>query len=95
MVNGDGTASEGRSPSQGRSPVAAQAPHPMNSSRLVLELLSLGQAADGQDGWDAAIHRSAMRRLMLALQYRDPAIVQHSRRVAVRGTGPVAGMGNR
>lgn len=60
----------------------APAPHPMNSSRLVLELLSLGQPASDADGWDTVIGRKAMRSLMLALQYREPAIVQHARRVA-------------
>lgn len=65
-----------------RTGTPAPAPHPMNSSRLVLELLSLGQPEAAADGWDTVIGRQAMRSLMLALQYRDPAIVQHSRRVA-------------
>lgn len=76
MPGGDGTAS------QSRNTVPIPAPHPMNSSRLVLDLLSLGQTNQDKDGWDSVIHRSAMRRLMLALQYREPAIVQHARRVA-------------
>ena len=76
MATGDDTARQ-----RGAS-VPSQAPHPMNSSRLVLELLALGQPGDDKDAWGTVIHRSAMRSLMLALQYREPAIVQHSRRVA-------------
>lgn len=60
--------------------------HPLNSSRLLLELVSLAQAqSDETNGWDALIHRPALRSLMLTLQYRDSAIVNHSRRVATLG----------
>lgn len=76
MSTEDGTTS------QIRPPVPAVAPHPMNSSRLVLDLLSLGQQERDGAGWDAVIGRQAMRSLMLALQYREPRVVQHSRRVA-------------
>jgi len=60
--------------------------HPLNSSRLLLELVSLAQIqSDEANGWDALIHRPALRSLMLTLQYRDSAIVNHSRRVATLG----------
>lgn len=60
--------------------------HPLNSSRLLLELVSLAQPqADSGNGWDAIIQRNALRTLMMTLQYRDPTIVNHSRRVATLG----------
>ncbi len=62
------------------------ASHPLNSARLLLDLVSLAQSTpDNATGWDALIQRSALRSLMLTLQYRDPAIVNHSRRVATLG----------
>ncbi|MDA0283522.1 MAG: diguanylate cyclase [Planctomycetota bacterium] len=71
-----------------------QATHPMNSSRLLLELMQLGGAdANKSQGWDAVILRSAMRSLMLALQYRDPGIVHHSRRVAALSVGVAEQLG--
>lgn len=62
-----------------------QSSHPLNSSRLILELLSLAEPNASTSGWDALIQRSALRSLMLTLQYRDPLIVNHSRRVATLG----------
>ncbi len=62
-----------------------QASHPLNSSRLFLDLISLAKPAESAGSWDDFIHRSALRRLMLALQYRSPTIVNHSRRVATLG----------
>ncbi len=60
--------------------------HPLNSTRLLLELVSLSQQQpESGNGWDAIIQRNALRTLMLTLQYRDPAIVNHSRRVATLG----------
>ena len=61
--------------------------HPMNSSRLLLELISMPQRNPEGTGWDSVIHRSTMRSLMLGLQYRDPAIVAHGRRVAALAVG--------
>lgn len=63
-------------------PAAPAATHPMNSSRLLWQLLSLESPDKSGQGWDAIIHRSVMRQLMLALQYRDPQLVRHSRQVA-------------
>lgn len=54
----------------------------MNSSRLLYQLISLESPAESAQGWDRIIHRSVMRQLMLAMQYRDPALVRHSRQVA-------------
>ena len=65
----------------------AQSTHPMNSSRLLLHLVGMSQRADEAEGWDSIIPRAAMRGLMLALQYREPSVVQHSRRVAAVSVG--------
>jgi len=70
-----------------------QATHPMNSSRLLLELMQLGGEDDKSNGWDSVILRSAMRSLMLALQYRDPGIVHHARRVAALSVGVAEQLG--
>jgi diguanylate cyclase (GGDEF)-like protein len=56
--------------------------HPMNSARLLFQLISLEPPDESAEGWDSIIHRTVMRRLMLALQYRDPDLVRHSRQVA-------------
>lgn len=77
-----------------RGPVyPVQATHPMNSSRLLLELMQLGGDRVQNGGFDAVILRSAMRSLMLALQYRDPGIVHHSRRVAALSVGVAGQLG--
>lgn len=77
-----------------RGPVyPVQATHPMNSSRLLLELMQLGGNREQTSGIDAVIRRSAMRSLMLALQYRDPAIVHHARRVAALSVGVAEQLG--
>jgi diguanylate cyclase (GGDEF)-like protein/PAS domain S-box-containing protein len=64
-----------------------QATHPMNSSRLLLELMQLGGDRTNTGSFDSVILRSAMRSLMLSLQYRDPSIVHHARRVAALSVG--------
>ena len=77
-----------------RGPVyPVQATHPMNSSRLLLELMQLGGDRSKTDSFDPVILRSAMRSLMLALQYRDPGIVHHSRRVAAISVGVAEQLG--
>jgi diguanylate cyclase (GGDEF)-like protein/PAS domain S-box-containing protein len=70
-----------------------QAAHPMNSSRLLLELMQLGSDRVRAGGFDSVILRSAMRSLMLSLQYRDPGIVHHSRRVAALSVGVAEQLG--
>ncbi len=65
-------------------PNSAQS-HPMNSSRLLLDLISLAKENHETTGWNALIERGALRSLMLALQYRDANIVNHCRRVASLG----------
>jgi len=80
--------------SRSRPPVyPAQATHPMNSSRLLLELMQLGTRQADTGSWDSVIRRSAMRSLMLALQYRDPSIVDHARRVAALAVGVATQLG--
>jgi diguanylate cyclase (GGDEF)-like protein len=65
----------------------AQSTHPMNSSRLLMQLLEMSQRSNEAEGWDSIIPRGAMRSLMLALQYREPTVVLHSRRVAALSVG--------
>ncbi len=55
-------------PEQARPLRRAQSTHPMNSSRLLLDLLALAKNGDSGDGWDSVIQRPAMRSLMLDLQ---------------------------
>ena len=69
------------------------ASHPMNSARLLFQLVSLESPAESDQGWDSIIHRAVMRRLMLALQYRDPALVRHSRQVAGLAVGVAEQLG--
>ena len=77
-----------------RKPVyPVQATHPMNSSRLLLELMQLGGNPGKAGSFDTVILRSAMRSLMLALQYRDPGIVLHARRVAALSVGVAEQLG--
>jgi len=65
----------------------------MNSARLLFQLVSLESPAESDQGWDSIIHRKVMRRLMLALQYRDPALVRHSRQVAGLAVGVAEQLG--
>ncbi|NQV27061.1 MAG: diguanylate cyclase [Rhodopirellula sp.] len=77
-----------------RGPVyPVQATHPMNSTRLLLELMQLGGGKERSQGFDSVILRSAMRSLMLSLQYRDPGIVHHARRVAALSVGVAEQLG--
>ncbi len=77
-----------------RGPVyPVQATHPMNSSRLLLELMQLGGDRVPTGGFDTVILRTAMRSLMLSLQYRDPGIVHHARRVAALSVGVAEQLG--
>ena len=80
-------------PEQARPLRRAQSTHPMNSSRLLIDLLALARSGDSGEGWDSVIQRPAMRSLMLALQYREPSIVQHSRRVAGLAVGVAQQLG--
>lgn len=59
----------------------------MNSSRLLLQLVGMSHRSNEAEGWDSIIPRAAMRSLMLALQHREPTVVQHSRRVAAVSVG--------
>ncbi|MFP6765216.1 MAG: diguanylate cyclase, partial [Planctomycetaceae bacterium] len=65
----------------------------MNSSRLMQQLLSLKSPAETAQGWDSIIHREVMKQLMLALQYRDPTLVRHSRQVASLAVGVAEQLG--
>jgi diguanylate cyclase (GGDEF)-like protein len=72
---------------------SAAAAHPMNSARLLFQLVSLESPAESDQGWDSIIHRTVMRRLMLTLQYRDPDLVRHSRQVAGLAVGVAEQLG--
>ncbi|MHC4878829.1 MAG: bifunctional diguanylate cyclase/phosphohydrolase [Planctomycetota bacterium] len=76
-----------------KSTARVQTTHPMNSSRLLLDLLALAGNGEESEGWDSVIRRPAMRSLMMALQYREPSIVQHSRRVAGLAVGVAQQLG--
>ena len=64
----------------------------LDSSRLLLQLLQLGQSATAEAppedlALDGVITSRTLRVLLTALQQRDPSTVQHSRRVAQLAVG--------
>jgi diguanylate cyclase (GGDEF)-like protein len=71
-------------------PTAGSA-HPMDSSRVLMALLSLSR--DGQsisleeDDLDGIVAPQVLRRILSALQFRDEATLSHARRVACMATG--------
>jgi diguanylate cyclase (GGDEF)-like protein/putative nucleotidyltransferase with HDIG domain len=71
-------------------PVAhSRAPHPMDSSRLLLALTSLVRegVAELGAGPQEGVPIGVLRRLLAALHYRDPQTLHHSRRVALITVG--------
>lgn len=67
---------------------------PMDSSRLLLGLMTLFRRAEASchniatpDGMGSVISRTVLRSLMSALHFRDVATVCHSRRVALLSVG--------
>ncbi len=65
------------------------APHPMDSSRLLLALASLVRegAAERGAATEEGVPLGVLRRLLAALHYRDPFTLHHSRRVALIAVG--------
>eukprot|EP00913_Durusdinium_trenchii_P028279 g26507.t1 len=68
--------------------------HPMDSSRMLLGLMSLSQkirqgdnAASAEQSLYGVIARDTLRMLLSALRFRDGAVVGHSRRVATLAVG--------
>ena len=66
--------------------------HPMDSSRLLLKLLHLTQASAIEDQahtdfMSGVISPETLRYLLTMLNLRDPATMQHSRRVALLASG--------
>ena len=65
------------------------APHPMDSSRLLLALTTLVRegAAERGSAAEEGVPLGVLRRLLAALHYRDPFTLHHSRRVALIAVG--------
>lgn len=65
------------------------APHPMDSSRLLLALTSLVRDGVAERGaaTEEGVPLGVLRRLLAALHYRDPLTLHHSRRVALIAVG--------
>lgn len=70
--------------------------HPMDSSRMLLAMTALARRAanpDPQDDVGHIISRPVLKTLMSALQYRDAAVMAHSRRVAMLAVGMAQQLG--
>jgi diguanylate cyclase (GGDEF)-like protein len=71
--------------------LTAGSAHPMDSSRVLMALLSL--ARDGQapeyeiDDLEGIVSSRVLRRILSALQFRDEATLSHARRVSCMATG--------
>lgn len=68
--------------------------HPMDSSRILLGLMTLSRRAESSqqnistpDGVGSVISRGVLRSLLSALHFRDAATIQHCRRVAQLSVG--------
>ena len=70
-------------------PPRSTAPHPMDSSRLLLALTSLVREGVAERGasTEEGVPLGVLRRLLAALHYRDPLTLHHSRRVALIALG--------
>lgn len=73
---------------------SASAGHPMDSTRILLGLMTLSRRAETSqqniatpDGLGTVISRGVLRSLLSALHFRDVATIQHSRRVAKLSIG--------
>jgi diguanylate cyclase (GGDEF)-like protein/putative nucleotidyltransferase with HDIG domain len=71
-------------------PTAGSA-HPMDSSRVLMALLSLSRdgqnAENGGADLEGIVSPLVLRRILSALQFRDEATLSHARRVACMATG--------
>ncbi|MCA9075493.1 MAG: diguanylate cyclase [Planctomycetaceae bacterium] len=72
--------------------------HPMDSSRILLSMMALarqGELAlhDGTNTLDSVVARPVLKRLISALNFRDAATLQHSRRVALLSVGMAQQLG--
>jgi diguanylate cyclase (GGDEF)-like protein len=65
--------------------------HPMDSSRVLMALLSLSRVAQTTepetDNLDGIVSPRVLQRILSALQFRDEATLSHARRVACMATG--------
>jgi diguanylate cyclase (GGDEF)-like protein/putative nucleotidyltransferase with HDIG domain/PAS domain S-box-containing protein len=71
---------------------SALSTHPMDSSRILLSMMSLarqGEVArrDESDSLEGLVSLTVLRRLLAALNFRDPGTLHHSRRVALLAVG--------
>ncbi|MBX3440795.1 MAG: diguanylate cyclase [Planctomyces sp.] len=76
--------------------LTAGSAHPMDSSRVLMALLSLsrdGQSDPEADNLDGIVAPSVLRRILSALQFRDEATLLHARRVACMATGMASRLG--
>jgi diguanylate cyclase (GGDEF)-like protein/putative nucleotidyltransferase with HDIG domain len=77
--------------------LTAGSAHPMDSSRVLMALLSL--ARDGQspeyeiDDLEGIVSSRVLRRILSALQFRDEATLSHARRVSCMATGMASRLG--
>ncbi len=77
--------------------LTAGSAHPMDSSRVLMALLSL--ARDGQapeyeiDDLEGIVSSRVLRRILSALQFRDEATLSHARRVSYMATGMASRLG--
>jgi diguanylate cyclase (GGDEF)-like protein len=68
--------------------------HPMDSSRMLMSLLSLVQSAESEfSERGGLISRSALRDLLSAVHYRDAGTLTHVQRVAVLAVGIASRLG--
>lgn len=68
--------------------------HPMDSSRLLMSLLSLLQSSESDlPGSGVLLSRSVLQKLLSAMHYRDPGTLRHVQRVAVLAVGIASRLG--
>ena len=80
--------------------VGPRSNHPRDSSQLLLGLMTLSRLADPQrrdsaagDSLEGIISKTVLRMLLSALSYRDPATVEHARRVAMLAANTAEALG--
>ncbi len=72
--------------------------HPMDSSQILLSMMSLAQQGEIVEqeplaSVDSVVARGVLKRLVSALHYRDVATLRHSRRVGMLATGMAQQLG--
>ncbi len=72
--------------------------HPMESSRILLSMMSLAQQGEiavheNPESLNSVVARGVLKRLISALHYRDVSTLRHSRRVGMLATGMAQQLG--